>query len=165
MIQTDDKDKLFKRILNFALSFVGALALGFLVYAGFRFIVGSGNADNATKSRSMILYVVIGIIVIISSYTIVNTFLTLGTETNNNIRVEFRMGSSILLGADLDRNDCMYSGSVSGLFRICYENDLLVIKNPLFNTFYQVPEILGKCESFAIFSVCVSRAQKLDELY
>lgn len=164
MVEIDDKDTLFKKLLNFALTFVGVLALAFLIFAGFKFIVGSGNADTATKSRTMITYIIAGIVVIISAYPIVNTFLTLGTKDTNNIRVEFRMGSSILLGADLNRNDCIYSGSVSGLVRMCYEEDLLVIKNPIVNTFYQVPEVLGKCQKFLIFSICVSRAQTLDDL-
>ena len=164
MVETDDKDELFKKLLNFALTFVGVLALAFLIFAGFKFIVGSGNADTATKSRTMITYIIAGIVVIISAYPIVNTFLTLGTENRDNIRVEFRMGSSILLGADLNRNDCIYSGSVSGLVRMCYEEDLLVIKNPIVNTFYQVPEVLGKCQEFLVFSICVSRAQTLDDL-
>lgn len=62
---------MFRLILNWALTLAFLLAVIYLIYGGFQYIASAGNADQATKGRATITNAVIGIIVIILSYTIV----------------------------------------------------------------------------------------------
>jgi hypothetical protein len=62
---------MFRLILNWALTLAFILAVIYLIYGGFQYIASAGNADQATKGRATIVNAVIGIIVIILSYTIV----------------------------------------------------------------------------------------------
>ena len=68
-----DFGALVTRIVNFALGFVGLIAFVMLVIGGFWFLTAAGNDDQATKGRKTIIYAIIGIIVILLSYSIVFT--------------------------------------------------------------------------------------------
>lgn len=59
------------KIVNFLLVLAGPIAVLMLVYAGYLFIVGGTKEENIKKARSIILYVVIGIAVLVLSKAIV----------------------------------------------------------------------------------------------
>lgn len=61
--------------VNYALLFVGLIAVIALIYAGFLYIT-TGAEDGAEKAKKIILYVVIGILLILGSYAIVNTLIS-----------------------------------------------------------------------------------------
>ncbi len=61
---------------NFVLPFISVLAIAALIYAGFLYITGLGNDEQIQKAKKIIIWVVIGIIVILSAYAIVNTVLS-----------------------------------------------------------------------------------------
>jgi hypothetical protein len=60
-------------VLQFILGFVGLIALGILVYGAGMMIANYGNDEMVEKSKKIIRNAIIGIIVIISAYTIVAT--------------------------------------------------------------------------------------------
>ncbi len=60
---------------NYALGFVGVIAVAFIVYGGFLNITAGGDEDQASRGRKIIVQAVVGIIIILSAYAIVNTFL------------------------------------------------------------------------------------------
>jgi len=60
---------------NFVLPFVSAIAVAALVYAGFLYLTSFGNEEQSGKAKKIIMWVVIGIILIVSSYAIVNTLI------------------------------------------------------------------------------------------
>lgn len=62
-------------IINFFLGLLGLIAVAFLIYAGVLMVTAGGNEDQVTKARKIITYAVIGIIIILLSYTVV-TFVT-----------------------------------------------------------------------------------------
>lgn len=62
---------MFRLILNWALTLAFLLAVIYLIYGGFQYITSAGNADQATKGRTTIVNALIGIVVIVLSYTIV----------------------------------------------------------------------------------------------
>jgi hypothetical protein len=64
------------RILNYVLSFVGLIAVGFLIWAGFLYLTSGGNEEQSGKAKKLILQVIIGIIIILLSWVIVNTIIT-----------------------------------------------------------------------------------------
>ncbi len=50
---------------------MGTVALAMLVYAGFLFMTAAGNSDRERKALDIMLWSGLGIIVILSSYAVV----------------------------------------------------------------------------------------------
>ncbi len=63
----------FSSVLKFFLGFVGLIALGALIYGAGLMITNYGNDEMVEKSKKIIRNAIIGIIVIISAYTLVAT--------------------------------------------------------------------------------------------
>ena len=59
-------------VIKLMLTFAGAVAVMFIIIGGFQYITSAGNAEQAEKGRSTVVNAVIGIIVIVLSYTIIN---------------------------------------------------------------------------------------------
>lgn len=66
-------------IINFFLTFLGLLAVIMVIYGGFLYVSSAGNEENVNKAKKILLYAVIGIVVIIASFALVNTILGAGT--------------------------------------------------------------------------------------
>lgn len=69
---SDDLGPVFKAIANTLLFLIGATSVIVLVIAGIRYVVSGGNAEGVKNAKNSILYAVIGIIVAVSGYAIVN---------------------------------------------------------------------------------------------
>ena len=63
-------------IINYFLGFVGLVAVLILIYGGFTMITSQGEEDKFKEGRQMIIYAVIGIVVIVISYTLVGTLIS-----------------------------------------------------------------------------------------
>ncbi len=61
----------FSRLLSFGAVIGGIIVVANFVGAGLMYVTGAGNADTHIKVRDKITYSVIGIIIIVSAYTIV----------------------------------------------------------------------------------------------
>jgi Type IV secretion system pilin len=59
-------------IINYFLGFLGIAAVAFLIYAGVLMVTAGGAEEQVTKARKIIMYAVIGIVIILLSYTIVS---------------------------------------------------------------------------------------------
>lgn len=57
-------------IIQYALSFLGVIFLALLIYAGFLWMTAAGDQDKITKAKQILQSSVIGLIIIISSYTV-----------------------------------------------------------------------------------------------
>lgn len=62
-------------IINFFLGLLGLIAVAFLIYAGVLMVTAGGNDEQVGKAKKIITFSVIGIVIILLSYTIV-TFIT-----------------------------------------------------------------------------------------
>jgi hypothetical protein len=62
-------------IINYLLGILGLVAVAFLIYAGVLMVTAGGSEEQIGKARKIITYAVIGIVIILLSYTIV-TFVT-----------------------------------------------------------------------------------------
>ncbi|TAK89083.1 hypothetical protein EPO04_03210 [Patescibacteria group bacterium] len=62
----------FRDITNTVLFLVGAVAVIALIYGGFRYVTSAGNSKNVEDAKSTILYAIIGIVVAILAYAVVN---------------------------------------------------------------------------------------------
>ncbi|OGE85542.1 MAG: hypothetical protein A3J48_00300 [Candidatus Doudnabacteria bacterium RIFCSPHIGHO2_02_FULL_46_11] len=65
-------EALVARILNIALLFVGLIALVFIVIGGYRYIMAGGNEESVGKAKQTIMNAVIGLIIVILAFAIVN---------------------------------------------------------------------------------------------
>ena len=75
---------LAKQIINFFLYFLGFVATIMIIYGGVLYVTSAGNEDNTGKAKKILLYAILGIVVILVSFAIVNTVLQSGTGTAAN---------------------------------------------------------------------------------
>ncbi len=70
--------------INAVLFFLGIICVIFIIYAGFLYITSQGDEQNTDKAKNILMYAVIGILIILVSYALVNTIfesLQTGTRT------------------------------------------------------------------------------------
>jgi hypothetical protein len=68
--------ELIGRIIKTVLGVVGALALAMFVYGGFTWLTSGGSPDKIKKGKDILMWAVIGLIIIFTSYTLVDFVLT-----------------------------------------------------------------------------------------
>ncbi len=77
--------ELIQKIVNFALSFLGLVATVIVIYGGVLYVTSRGDETQATEGKKAISYAVIGIVIILGSFAIVNTLLSAtGADTSGN---------------------------------------------------------------------------------
>lgn len=62
--------------INVVLSFVGVAATAVIILGGIQYITSQGDAAKAAKARNVILYGVVGLIICLLAFAIVNLVLT-----------------------------------------------------------------------------------------
>ena len=67
---------IFTRITNTMLFFIALTSVIMLVYGGLRYIISGGDSKKVTDAKNTILYAIIGLIIAILAYAIVNFVLT-----------------------------------------------------------------------------------------
>lgn len=80
--QNQDLRTFIKNVVNFALGFLGLIAVVIIIYGGFLYVTAAGNEEQAGKGKKAITYPLIGIIIILSSFALVNTVLLAGTGSD-----------------------------------------------------------------------------------
>ncbi len=73
-----DLRQYIKNVVNFALGFLGIIAVVVVIYGGFLYVTAAGNEEQAGKGKKALTYAVIGILIILSSFALVNTILLAG---------------------------------------------------------------------------------------
>ncbi|MBU1146375.1 pilin [Patescibacteria group bacterium] len=68
--------RLIGNIIKSILMVVGALALAMFVYGGFTWLTSAGSPEKVKKGKDILIWAVIGLIVIFTSYTAVDFVLT-----------------------------------------------------------------------------------------
>ncbi len=69
-------DGIFKTITNVLLFLVGAVSVIMLIIGGIRYTISQGDSTAITSAKNTILYAVIGIIVSLLAYAVVNFVLS-----------------------------------------------------------------------------------------
>ena len=67
-----DLNDVFKTIINVLLFIIGAVSVIMLIYGGIRYTTSGGNANSVTAAKNTIMYAVIGLIIAIFAFAIVN---------------------------------------------------------------------------------------------
>jgi PKD repeat protein len=70
--------------INYALTFIGILLLIVVIYAGILLIFSNGESESLDKPKKMILYALLGVIVIVLSYAIVNFIANIMSDSQSN---------------------------------------------------------------------------------
>ena len=63
---------LYKQLVNLGLFFAGFVAVVFIIIGGIRYITSGGDPKQAGSARQVITYALIGLVLILLSFTIVN---------------------------------------------------------------------------------------------
>jgi len=69
-------NSIFGQIANILIFLVGAVSVIMIIIGGLRYVTSNGDAKQTEAAKNTILYSVIGIIVAIASYAIVNYVVT-----------------------------------------------------------------------------------------
>lgn len=74
--QLSDAVSLIIHISEIILQIVGVLTFAMFVYGGFLFLMSSGNTETVKKAKKIIIAAIIGLIIVFTSYTLVQFFIT-----------------------------------------------------------------------------------------
>jgi len=72
--QTDlfGQNGIFKTITNVLLFIIGAISVIMLIIGGIRYVVSGGDSGAVTSAKNTILYAVVGVVISILAYALVN---------------------------------------------------------------------------------------------
>ncbi|MBQ3352526.1 hypothetical protein IJG91_02645 [Candidatus Saccharibacteria bacterium] len=74
----------FTQITNTVLYIVGIISVIMLIYGGLRYVISGGDSKKVTDAKNTILYAIIGLIVSILAFAIVNFVINAITGDNNS---------------------------------------------------------------------------------
>lgn len=63
---------IFTTVSNVMLFVVGAISVIMVVIGGLRYVISGGNSGNVTAAKNTILYAIVGLIISIMAYAIIN---------------------------------------------------------------------------------------------
>lgn len=81
---TDDLLDTIRGIINVVLGLLGVVAVVVIIYGGFTFTASQGDAGRVMKGRNTILWGVVGLVVALASFAIVNFVLDSVTKKTND---------------------------------------------------------------------------------
>lgn len=71
-----DANELLIVVTNWVLGIVGAVAVLFIIYGGFRYITAQGNSQQMDTAKNIIIKAIIGLVIVVVAYVIVNVVVT-----------------------------------------------------------------------------------------
>ena len=63
---------IFNTIVNILLFIIGAISVIMLIYGGIRYTISAGDSGSVTAAKNTILYAIVGLVIAILAYAIVN---------------------------------------------------------------------------------------------
>lgn len=72
--------EVINKVTRFALGMVGALFLLYFIYGGFMWMTAGGEAERVKKSRQALLQAIIGVAIVVFSYSIIGFILQLTNQ-------------------------------------------------------------------------------------
>ena len=78
---------IFTQVTNILLFLIGVLSVIMLIFGGLRYVISGGNSKSVESAKNTILYAIVGLVVAILAYAIVNfvvgTFVSGGSSGSN----------------------------------------------------------------------------------
>lgn len=68
----DGENSIFKNIVNILLFLVGAVSVIMLIFGGIKYVTSGGAQDQVTSAKNTIMYAIIGIVVALLAFAVVN---------------------------------------------------------------------------------------------
>jgi len=68
---------LIVRVVDILLTFAGVVAIVFVIIGGYQYVVSGGNEETAEKGKKTLINAIIGIVVVVLAYTIINVLVNL----------------------------------------------------------------------------------------
>lgn len=72
---------LILRMVNYFLTFLGVLAVIMIIYGGVTYVTAAGKDEALGNAKKIIMYALVGIVIVLLSFALVNTILGAGTGT------------------------------------------------------------------------------------
>ena len=72
---TSDVANFVNGLISFLIQMLGIIAAIVMVYAGFRLVTSGGNEGEATKAKELFTNVVIGIVIILAAWFVLDTIM------------------------------------------------------------------------------------------
>ena len=72
----EDLTVVFHRITNTVLIVIGAVSVIMLIWGGLRYVISGGDSKKVTDAKNTILYAIIGLIICLLAYSIINFVIT-----------------------------------------------------------------------------------------
>ena len=69
-------DGVFEIVVNVLLFIIGAVSVIMLIYGGIRYTTSGGNANSVTAAKNTVIYSIVGLVISILAYAIVNFVVT-----------------------------------------------------------------------------------------
>ncbi len=69
---TRDLNVTVKTVINVMLFIIGILSVIMIIYGGIRYVISTGDATKVTNAKNTIIYAVVGLVIAIMAYAIVN---------------------------------------------------------------------------------------------
>lgn len=63
-------------VTSWILGIVGAVAVLFIIYGGFRYITAQGNSQQMDAAKNILIKAIIGLVIVVVAYVIVNVVVT-----------------------------------------------------------------------------------------
>lgn len=70
--ELDGDSGVFKTVVNILLFVIGLISVIMLIWGGIRYTTSGGNANSVTAAKNTIMYAIIGLVIAIFAYAIVN---------------------------------------------------------------------------------------------
>ena len=74
---------LARQIINWILIAAGIIAIGFIIFAGIRYVTSGGDQEKVKKAKNTLLYAIIGLLIAALAMIIVNLVLNFGSNVVN----------------------------------------------------------------------------------
>jgi len=80
-----------RKVINTLLYVLGAVAVLIIIVGGILYVVSGGDAANVKKAKDTIMYAVVGLVVALMAYAIVNFVITLlpASSVTDNVTASF----------------------------------------------------------------------------
>lgn len=72
-------------LTNFAAGFVATVAIAMMMYGGYLYVLGATNEENATKAKKVFIAAIIGLLLALGAYAIVNTVIKVEPLQNEEV--------------------------------------------------------------------------------
>ncbi len=92
--ETNLRDFILKTV-NFVLGFLGLVAVIVVIYGGVLYVTAAGQEEQTTKGKKSITYALIGIVIILVSFALVNTVIRgIGRGTDQGINTQTQLSGA-----------------------------------------------------------------------